>query len=433
MKKVLIITYYWPPSGGPGVQRCLYFVKYLREFGWEPIVYTVDKGEFPYYDYSLEKEIPDGIQILKHKAVEPFSIYKKLVGLKKEDKLKPNVVVEKSKRPLLHSIATWIRGNIFIPDARMLWIKPSVKFLSAYLSENKTDAILTSSPPHSLQLIGLELSKKFNIPWLVDLRDPWTRIFFADKLKMSAYAKKRNLEYEKNVLSQATSIVTVSQSCAEGFKEICGRLPYVITNGFDKVSESIIRNDDNIIIAYGGTLSGDRNPEKLWIEIKNYIDKNVSLKSKIKLQFFGAIDPAVYESIKSNKLGDYLETFDALSHDEYLKRMSLADILLLVGTKNDKGVITGKFFEYLAMKKPIISISPNDSDVEIILEQTQSGKNAGYEDVLKIKEIINWAIDICKNKETFQPNANEIEKYSRRILTKKLADLLDAFSDSKYN
>lgn len=433
MKKVLIITYYWPPSGGPGVQRCLYFVKYLREFGWEPIVYTVENGEYPYHDHSLQKEIPQDVLILKHKAREPFHLYKKLVGIKKEEKLKPNVMVEKSRRPLLHSIATWVRGNIFIPDARMLWIKPSVKYLSEFLEKNKVDAIMSSSPPHSIQLIGYALSKKFNIPWLVDLRDPWTKIFFADKLKMSSYAKMKNLELEKRVLESATEIVTVSQSCAFGFKEICGRMPQVITNGYDTVYPSTSGNDDRLIIAYGGTLSGDRNPEKLWTALYKILNGNPELSRRLKLQFYGAIDPAVFESIRLQGLSDQLEIYPALSHEEYLKRIGNADILLLVGAVNDPGVITGKFFEYLAMYKPIISISPTNSDVEIILDKTQSGKNADYENEKKIQEVIHWAIEISSHVLKFHPNKTEIEKYSRKNLTAKLVELLNSFSNRQAN
>ncbi|MCC6815125.1 MAG: glycosyl transferase family 1 [Saprospiraceae bacterium] len=427
MKKVLIITYYWPPSGGPGVQRCLYFVKYLREFGWEPIVYTVEDGEYPYHDNSLYKEIPDGITVLKQKAREPFSIYKKLIGLKSNEKLKPNVVAEKSKRPFFHSIATWIRGNVFIPDARMLWIKPSYKFLSEYLKTNKIDAILTSSPPHSVQLIGYRLKKKFNIPWLVDLRDPWSRIFFIRSLKMTSWAKKRNEKLEMKVLQHANQLVTVSKYCSIGFKEISGRTPVVITNGYDSIPNEIESNkSDHFVLAYGGTLSGDRNPELLWRELNILLNSDNNLRKKFKLLFIGAIDPAVYESISNQGLKDILETYPALSHEEYIKKISSATSLLLIGTKNDPGVITGKFFEYLALKKPIIAISPKNSDVELILNQTNAGFNSDYNDPIKIKEILNWLIDIYTDTKVFKPNLEEIDKYSRKNLTKQLADLLDS-------
>lgn len=433
MKKVLIITYYWPPSGGPGVQRCLYFVKYLREFGWEPIVYTVENGEYPYHDESLAKEIPEGVKVIKHKAWEPFTLYKKWVGLKKEDKLKPNVMVEKSNRPFFHTISTWIRGNIFIPDARMFWIKPSIKYLTEFINNNKIDAILTSSPPHSVQLIGYGLKNKFGIPWLVDLRDPWSKIFFADVLKMSFLAKQYNESLEKKVLQRADAVVTVSNQCAIGFEKISGCKPEVITNGYDKI-ESLNQMDikDQMIIAYGGTLSGDRNPELLWYILHQFLSHNSILRAKVKLQFYGAIDPAVFLSIKENQLGDLLETYSALSHDEYLKKISNADILLLIGTKNDPGVITGKFFEYLAMKKPILSISPKGSDVEIILKQCNAGINVDYNNESDLKQAIQKVFNIASKKETFSPAESEIEKYSRRNLTKRLAGELNRIVNSKF-
>ncbi|MEO6189618.1 MAG: glycosyl transferase family 1 [Saprospiraceae bacterium] len=425
-KRVLIITYYWPPSGGPGVQRCLFFVKYLREFGWEPIVYTIDNGEYPYIDHSLEKQIPADIEVIKNRSWEPFNLYKKVMGLSLHEKLKPNVIVEKTSRPLFQSIATFIRGNLFIPDSRMFWIRPSVKFLISYLKENPVDVILSSSPPHSVQMIGFYLKKELGIPWIADMRDPWTKIFFWDKLKMTNYAIHKNLLLEKKVLQTADKVVTVSSSCAIDFENISNRKIDLITNGFDEISHNTTNISSNhFTISYGGTLSSDRNPPLLWKVMSEFLESKPEVKNKFKLQFIGAIDPLVFDSIESYGLGTYLEKKNPTAHDEYLKDISSCDVLLLIGAKEQAGVITGKFFEYLALQKPILAISPKNSDIEMILNQTHSGYNADFEDENEISKAIYSIFEYYKDRSKFKPNVLEIETYSRRNLTKQLAILLN--------
>ena len=185
MKKVLIITYYWPPSGGAGVQRWLKFAKYLSDFGWEPIIYTVENGEYPVLDYDLLDEVPKGITVLKTPIWEPYSIYKKFTGRKKEDKINSGFLSEKKNPKLLEKLSIWIRGNLFIPDARKFWIKPSVNFLTNYLIDNPVDIVVSSGPPHSSHIIALKLKEKNKLPWLADFRDPWTNIYYYKELLLN--------------------------------------------------------------------------------------------------------------------------------------------------------------------------------------------------------------------------------------------------------
>ena len=240
MKKVLIITYYWPPSGGAGVQRWLKFVKYMRQFGWEPVVYTAENPEIPVVDTSLEKEIPEGITVLKIPIWEPYSIYKKFIGRKKEDKINASFLSETKKAGLTEKISVWIRGNFFIPDARRFWIKPSIKFLETYLSENKIDYVISSGPPHSMHLIALGLKRKFPLlKWLADFRDPWTNIDFYEKLMLTPMADKKHHRLELSVIKSADCVLSIGSSMSEEFKEMykaSGGINFskfkVITNGF---------------------------------------------------------------------------------------------------------------------------------------------------------------------------------------------------------
>ena len=232
MNKVLVISYYWPPMGGGGVQRWLKTIKYLRQYKWEPIVFTVNNSDISLYDDSLLYDVPDGIEVISSNIWEPFSLYRIFTG-KKDEKINPGFLSKKKGVSFLNNLSIWIRGNFFIPDAKMFWYNPAIKTISRYLQNNKVDAIVSTGPPHTTHLIALFIKKKFDIPWLADFRDPWTNIDFYDKLKLTKWADKRHRRLEMNVLLNANKLVTVSKSWAKDFFNICGRKPDVITNGYD--------------------------------------------------------------------------------------------------------------------------------------------------------------------------------------------------------
>ena len=222
MKKVLIITYYWPPSGGPGVQRWLKFAKYLPEFGYEPIIYTPQNPEAPAIDESLLKDIPEGIEVLKQPIWEPYNWYRQFLG-QKDKKIGSGFVSEKKEPGILHKISVWVRGNFFIPDARRFWIKPSVKYLTKYLKENSVDAVISTGPPHSMHLIGLGLKKQLDINWIADFRDPWTNIDFYQELMLSSWADKKHHDLEKEVLTRADKVVTIGYTMSQEMKYLGAR------------------------------------------------------------------------------------------------------------------------------------------------------------------------------------------------------------------
>ena len=263
MKKVLVITYYWPPSGGAGVQRWLKFVKYLNEFGWEPIIYTPENPEVPAIDNSLIKDVPEGLLVLKTKVWEPYSAYKRFVGRKKNDSIKAGFLSEKKNPSFTEKIAVYVRGNYFIPDARKYWIKPSIKYLLEYLKDNPVDVMVSTGPPHSMHMIALGIKEKLNIPWLADFRDPWTNIDFYDKLMLSSSADKKHKRMEQQVLKTADQLVTVSWNWAKDFEDLGAGKTEVITNGFDP--EDFENNKENssekFEIIHIGSMNKDRNPK----------------------------------------------------------------------------------------------------------------------------------------------------------------------------
>lgn len=431
MKKVLIITYYWPPSGGSGVQRCLYFVKYLRQFGYEPIVYTVSNGEYPAIDETLVKEIPEGVEVIKSEIWEPYQLYKKFTGQQKDQKLKPLLVTEKKKNQVAHKISTWIRGNFFIPDARKFWIKPSILKLTDYLQKNPVDLILSSSPPQSVHLIALALKKQFNLPWVADFRDPWTKISYYDDLMLMNWADKKHKRLEKEVLETADIATTVSWSCQQGFESIVNRKVEVITNGFDDTIQmpNMAPDKDFFTISYTGTLSRDRNPTIIWEGLQELISEQPELNNRLRIRFIGDIDDSIFETFEKLGIRHLAERVGYVKHHQVFEYLASSDLLLLIGIPNDKGVLTGKLFEYLFSKKPILSIGPNQGDIETILNETKAGVNVDFEEKIAFKQALKKFIN--QPKEGRSINLEVLEKFTRRSLTGQLAGYFDKLLEEK--
>ena len=265
MRKILIITYYWPPCGGAGVQRWLKFVKYLREFNYEPIIYTVENGEFPETDESLIQDIPDNLIVLKKKIWEPYKWYKIFIKQNKDQRINAAFLTEKKKPQFLEKISVWIRGNFFIPDARKFWIKPSARFLIKYLSENPVKLIISTGPPHSMHLIAYRIKKKLNLPWISDFRDPWTNIDFYNDLMLTKRANKKHNLLEHKVIHYSDLILTVSKTIRKEFVFMNARQVEVITNGYDNddIQSGKINLDDKFSLVHIGSLVKTRNPETL--------------------------------------------------------------------------------------------------------------------------------------------------------------------------
>ncbi len=429
MKKVLIITYYWPPAGGPGVQRVLKFTKYLRDFGWNPIIYTVSNGEYPIEDTSLEKEIPKGITILKEPIWEPFTIYKQFVGIKKKDKINPGFLNTKKKKSLAENLSVWVRGNLFIPDARKFWVKPSISYLTKYLQENPVDAMISSGPPHSLHLIAQPLQKKLNIPWIADFRDPWTNIDYYQELNLSKWADKKHHRLEKEIISQADKVLVIGKTMKEEFTKIVNRDVNIITNGFDTSDfpETIPSiNHQQFRIIHLGMMNKARNHEIFWKVLKEICDENKDFQKVLNIQLIGKVDLSVHESVTKYQLQEQVEFIPYINHNEVFSIEQQASLLYLSinNTPNAKSVITGKIFEYLGAKRPILCIGPVDGDAADIIHQSNTGYVVEFDDEQKLKEILISAFNHFQNN-SLNIQSEGILKYSRKELTKELAKLLD--------
>jgi len=429
MKKALIISYYWPPSGGAGVQRWLKFVKYLREFGWEPVVFCPENPEYPETDYSLLKDVPSKLEILKLPIWEPYSAYKKLLGRKKEDKINAAFLSETKKNKFLEDISVWIRGNFFIPDARKFWIRPSVKFLRNYLKHNPVEVLISTGPPHTTHLIAMSLADRSGIPWLADFRDPWTSIDFYKDLKLSARADKKHHELEMEVLKKATAVTVISNSMAGDFSKIFDRPYKVITNGFDPEDigeKAAIQRDDKFSIAHIGTLTGSRNPVILWEALKSLLAAHDDLARDLEIKLVGKADHSVITSLEEHGLGRFVRKIDYMPHDEVVRCQQQSQVLLLIinNTPNSKMILTGKFFEYMAAGRPILCIGPADGDAATILADTQAGLLAGFDDAEGMKNNVLHYYRLYRHK-SLEVQSRQTEKFSRKELTRELSLVLN--------
>jgi glycosyltransferase involved in cell wall biosynthesis len=429
VKKALIITYYWPPSGGAGVQRWLKFAKYLREFGWEPIIYTPENPEIPVRDDSLLTDIPENLEIIRTSILEPYSFYKRLIGMDKGEKINSGFISEKKKPGLAESVSVWIRGNLFIPDARMFWIRPSVRFLLKYLNEHPVDVVITTGPPHSLHLIGMRLKEKLSIRWLADFRDPWTGIYYYDQLKLSKAADRRHRKLEESVLSKADMVTVVGDHMKEEFSGIVNREYLVIPNGYDAddfkpVHDEMTRN--RFSIAHFGTIYPLANPEIFWKVLSGKVKADDAFAENLEIKLVGKADHSVMSSISDAGLDRFVKKIGYLPHNEVVTEMERSQILLLLVNKTPqaKGILTGKLFEYLAARRPVICLGPPDGDAANLIISSNAGLNADYDDEKGIKYIIDRYFNqflqgklICES--------NNIEQFSRRELTRKMAGILD--------
>ncbi len=422
--KLLIITYYWPPAGGPGVQRWLKFVKYLPYFNVQPIVYIPENPTYPIIDKGLINEISEKAIILKRPIFEPYQIAS-FFSKNKTKKISSGIIPNQKKQSRFEQILLWIRGNLFIPDARFLWVNPSVKYLIKYIKENQIDTIVTSGPPHSLHLIGLELKRKLNLKWFADFRDPWTTIGYHKQLKLSSYAEKKHKKLEQLVLNSADTIVVTSKTTKVEFQKITNKPIEVITNGFDieKIDKQTL--DSKFSLAHIGSFLSDRNPKILWKVLSELVNENKKFKDDLEIKIIGAVSESVLNSISEFKLNSFLNNLGYLSHTKALEHQRKSQVLLLIeiDSEETKSIIPGKLFEYIISERPIIAIGPKNSDFQEIIEETNTGSFFEYDEIEKLKSKILELYSLYKQN-NLKVSIIGLQKYSRKSLTGDLVKVL---------
>lgn len=424
MKKVLIITYYWPPAGGPGVQRWLKFVKYLPDFEVEPVVFCPLNPSYPVTDESLLKEVPKDLNVIKQPIREPYR-FAELFSKKRSKSISSGMIPKEKKQSLVEKLLLFVRGNFFIPDARKNWVTPSVAFLKNYLQEQQIDTIITTGPPHSLHLIGLKLKKDLGITWLADFRDPWTTIGYHKKLKLTSSAKEKHLKMEASVLHDADQIIVTSENTKAEFQQKTKTPITVITNGYDTQNSVAIEKDKTFSLAHIGSLLSGRNPILLWEALSELIEEIPNFKSFFELKLIGLVSEDVLQTLADFGLEPYLHNLGYVPHDQAQKAQHESQVLLLIeiDSEDTKVIVPGKLFEYMAANTPILAIGPTDSDVEQIIKKTNTGHYFYYAEKQKIKHQIQQYFEAYQAND-LSVNAIGLQQYSRKSLTQQLAGLV---------
>lgn len=423
-KKALIITYYWPPAGGPGVQRWLKFVKYLPDFNIEPIVYIPENPNYSIVDKSLLEDVSAELEIIKHPIKEPYRLAS-FFSKASTDKISKGIITETKKQGLLEKLMLCVRGNFFIPDARKNWIKPSVNYLLKYISENNIDTIITTGPPHSLHLIGLNLKERLGVTWLADFRDPWTTIGYHKQLNLGKRAQQKHKVLESKVLNETDQVIVTSYTTKSEFEKLTQVPISVITNGYDKESTGNLELDSKFTMAHIGSLLSKRNPTVLWQVLSELIKSNKSFAEDFQLNLVGSLSDEVVSTLQSYDLSDYCNNFGYVSHKEAVKFQKKSQVLLLIeiDSEQTKCIIPGKLFEYMVSNRPILAIGPQDSDVEKLIRETNTGNYFLYDNLEPLKNTILKHYNAYKKGE-LQSHAMGLQKYSRKALTKSLAELI---------
>ena len=424
MKKVLIISYYWPPAGGPGVQRWLKFAKYLPEFGIEPVVYVPENPQYPIVDENLENQVPSDITVIKKKIFEPARIFS-VFAKEKAREISSGIISDETSQSPLERIGLWIRGNFFIPDARVYWVGPSVRFLKKYLKENSIDTVITTGPPHSLHLIGMKLKEKLGVHWIADFRDPWTSIGYHKSLKLSNFASNRHRDLEAQVLTSADRIIVTSNLTRNEFAQITEKPITVITNGYDVERRKDVVRDSKFTVSHIGSLLSKRNPSVLWQALSDMVKNVPMFADEFEMRLVGTVGQDVINSIKMYGLDKFTRLYGYVPHDKAVELQQSSQVLLLIeiNSADTKCIIPGKLFEYMVSGRPVIAIGPAGSDIASIVDETGIGIFADYSERDKIRETLeSWFSRYLNG--SLEVESGQISKYSRRSLTEQLSEVI---------
>lgn len=427
-KKVLIITYYWPPSGGSGVQRWLKFAKYLTRLGWEPYVFTPENPSFTIKDESLEKDVSNTIEVIRFPIWEPYQAFFKIQRLLGKKEIKPTDFIAAGKKSFFQSVSSWIRGNFFIPDARVFWVKPSVTFLTDFIKSNHIEKIITTGPPHSIHLIGQRLKKKMpEIMWVADFRDPWSEWDLLDTLSLTSWARSKHQKLERSVLSEADRVITIAPYHVKQLEFLGDRHVDLITNGFDEEDFNEIEHirTEKFTIRHIGIVDELRDPRPVMNALKEMLIDNPILLNAIQIEFIGNVNSAFKTYVENDSTLSRATCFvNHVPHNELLKIYGKTDLQLLVlaHTAIAPGNLPGKFFEYLASGNPILAIGPVDGDAAEVLIETKAGVIHERENEEGIKSSLQTFYSKWEANEKYADR--NINKYSRSELTAQLVKLL---------
>ncbi len=436
MRRLLVIAYYFPPSGGAGVQRVLKWVKYLRDFDVEPVVLTVEAGAYPKRDETLVRDVPADVAVHRTRSLDPFGAYARLTGRSRQQAVAETSGHLGAEASPAERLARWVRANVFVPDARVGWVPFAVQRGLQLLRDEPFDAVLTSGPPHSVHLTGWALHARTGTPWIADFRDPWTDINYYDELPRTSAAHVLDRWLERSVLARATRVVTVSPGWRDLLLGKVDRAPAdfaVIHNGFDPedLGPADVPPLDRFTLVYVGSLYGSRSPEVLWRALAALRERGEI--ERLRLRLVGRIGDDVLARLDSHGLGAITEHVPYVPHDEAVREMQRATVLLLSveSYRHERGNLTGKVYEYLATGRPVLALGPVEGDAADLLRGTDAGRMLDRDDADGVAEHIRTlyeAWDRGALPTGAPPEA--IAPYSRRAEAGALAALVAEVSEA---
>lgn len=431
LKRVLIITYYWPPSGGIAVLRCLKFAKYLRDYGWEPVIFTARDAHYPTFDDSNDRDLPPDLEVIRQPIWEPYAWYKKFMGKPADENVNNVFYTDEQDGGWKHRLAVWVRSNFFIPDARATWINGSVRRLTDYLQQHPVDAILSDGPPHSNTRIATRVSKRTGIPWLADFQDPWTQVDYYQMLDLTPWGRRRHERMEQEAFRQAKLTTIVSPSWKRDLESIGAKNVRVLYWGYDPDDFAGLtrRPHAKFTLTHLGIMGHDRNPESLFAAVRQLMEEVEGFATDFELRLYGQVDHRVHQSIEQHGISEVVDYRGTISRAEALQETLDSQLLLLLLNQQDNaaGRIPGKLFEYLAARRPILTFGPTDSDVAAILKDTRSGSVFPYGIApAGPAQYLRDAYHEYKKGVVAVPTDEErIRKYSHPVLVEQLARWLD--------
>jgi len=422
-KKVLIVSYYWPPAGGPGVQRWLKFVKYLPQFDIEPIVVIPENATYPIVDNEWDETKESSPELIRVPIFEPNQIFK-FFSRKKANQLSAGML---SANPcLFEKILLYLRGNLFIPDARKYWKNKVLKTIEAYLKNNpEIDTLITTGPPHSVHLIGLALKNKTSLRWIADFRDPWTTISYHRYLRLSKRSKQIHKKLEEEVLNSCDDLIVTSPKTKSNFEKITNKPIHLITNGYDFDNPKLKPNSEVFKMSYVGSLLRDRNPLLLWEVLSDLINENKDFKACFELHFYGKQANNFKEIIAHYKLDSIVHFQGYVPHQEAIELMSSSQVLLLIEINSEQTseIIPGKLFEYLGVNRPVLALGPENWSAGELITALKAGSYFSYSQKDELKAYLIEAFNQFKNN-TLDLALNKSEQFHRKKLTQDLATII---------